>query len=59
MLDKTVAVRGTLEDEDADPVIDDYVFIEDGVLDVESPFYEQLMLVLPAKALCKEDCAGL
>lgn len=59
MFDKTVAVRGTLEDEDADPVIDDYVFIEDGVLDAESPFYEQLMLVLPAKALCKEDCAGL
>ena len=58
-LDKTVAVKGTLEDENADEVVDDYLLIEDGFLDVASPVLEQLMLSLPIKSLCKEDCAGL
>ncbi len=56
---KTVAVKGTLEHENADEVIDDYLLIEDGMLDASSPVMEQLMLSLPIKSLCKEDCAGL
>ena len=58
-IDKTVAEKGVLEDEDSDLVTDDYLLIEDGMLDVASPFSEQLMLVLPARTLCREDCAGL
>ena len=58
-LNKTVAVKGTLENENADEVVDDYLLIEDGMLDVSSPVVEQLMLSLPVKSLCKEDCAGL
>ena len=59
ILDKTVAESGSLENEDADEIVDDYLLIEDGMLDLESPLIEQLMLVLPAKTLCDEDCLGL
>lgn len=38
---------------------DDYIFIEDKKLDLIEPTTEQLMLELPSKTLCREDCAGL
>ncbi len=58
-LDKTVAARGTLADEDADEVISDYVLIENGVLDLEQVVMEQIGLELPYRFLCREDCKGL
>ena len=58
-LEKTVAARDSLEDAGSDEVELDYVLIEDGVLDVEAPLTEQLLLALPTKVLCKEDCRGL
>ena len=38
---------------------DDYVIIEDKKLDVLLPVEEQIMLEMPSKTLCKEDCRGL
>ena len=38
---------------------DDYIFIEDKKLDVYEPMADQLMLDMPSKVLCREDCAGL
>ena len=50
-LEKTVAARDSLEDAGSDEVELDYVLIEDGVLDVEAPLTEQLLLALPTKVL--------
>lgn len=58
-LDKTVAAEDSLEDAESDEVELDYVLIRDGALDVETPLTEQLLLALPTKILCKEDCLGL
>lgn len=59
VLEKTVVDCDILEDRSSDDVIDDYLLIVDGKLDVETPFTEQIMLELPYRILCKEDCAGL
>ena len=38
---------------------DDYIIIEDKKLDVLPSVEEQIMLEMPSKTLCKEDCKGL
>ena len=38
---------------------DDYVRMEDGMLDLDTPVLDQLFLEFPMKHLCHEDCAGL
>ena len=38
---------------------DDYIFIEDNKLDLLPPVEEQMMLEMPSKTLCREDCLGL
>lgn len=58
-VEKTVAVSGTLENEDADEIIDDYVLIENSTLDLTEAVEEQLFLELPYRHLCREDCRGL
>lgn len=58
-LKKTVADSNIVEDRSSDEVIDDYLLIVDGKLDIETPFVEQIMLELPYRILCKDDCAGL
>ncbi len=45
--------------EDVSSDNDDYIIIEDKKLDVLPSVEEQLMLEMPAKTLCKEDCLGL
>ena len=51
--EKDIADEGVSEDND------DYIFIKDQKLDLSEPTDEQLMLELPSKTLCKDDCAGL
>ncbi len=53
--DKTAAVKGTLENEDND----DYILAEDGLVDIDEPLLEELLLELPFRHLCSEDCKGL
>ncbi len=45
--------------EDVSSDNDDYIIIEDKKLDVLPSVEEQIMLEMPSKTLCKEDCLGL
>ena len=38
---------------------DDYIYSKDGYIDVDETLIEQIMLELPLRHLCKEDCKGL
>ena len=38
---------------------DDYIFLDDKKLDLVEPALEQMMIEMPSKTLCREDCAGL
>ena len=38
---------------------DDYIIIEDKKLDLLAPVEEEIMLEMPSKTLCTEDCLGL
>jgi uncharacterized protein len=57
--EKTVAVTGTLENEESDEVISDYILISENKLDLAQITEEQLFLELPYRHLCSEDCRGL
>ena len=48
-----------IADESVSEDNDDYIFLEDKKLDLIDPTEEELMLELPSKTLCREDCAGL
>ena len=54
-LEKTVAVKGTLVNEDND----DYILSEDGFIEIDEPLKEQLLLEFPFRHLCSEECKGL
>ena len=53
--DKDVAKENTLQNEDND----DYVILEEGMLDIDETITEQILLEFPTKLLCSEDCKGL
>lgn len=38
---------------------DDYIIVENQVLELDDLIWEELQLFLPAKMLCSEDCKGL
>ena len=38
---------------------DDYIFPEDTKLDITAPLFEERLLEMPSKILCREDCRGL
>ncbi len=38
---------------------DDYILIEDKKLDLLIPVEEEIMLEMPSRTLCKDDCLGL
>ena len=46
-----------LENEDDD--FDDFVVVENNVLDLNDYIYQEIQLFLPQKMLCSEDCKGL
>lgn len=58
-LDKSVAVAGTLEEEDSYEVENEYILIENNQLDLGETVLEVLILELPWRHLCREDCRGL
>lgn len=56
LLEKTVITENTeLQNEDND----DYIMSMDGFIDADETLIEQILLELPLKHLCKEDCKGL
>lgn len=58
-LEKTVTAAGTLENEEADEVVLDYIIVEDGMLDLTDVVEQELMLGFPLRDLCSNDCLGL
>ena len=38
---------------------DDYIVSKDGFIDADDTLIEQILLELPLKHLCREDCKGL
>lgn len=55
---KLAAEKKTLQAEDPEEN-DDYAVIEDRTLDLDPLLSEALLLQLPTKHLCREDCLGL
>ncbi len=56
IFEKTVVTEDTeLQNEDND----DYIVSKDGFIDVDETLIEQILLELPLRHLCKEDCKGL
>lgn len=51
--ERDIATGGVSEEND------DYLFIKDKKLDLNNPTEEQLLVELPLKTLCREDCAGM
>ena len=52
--EKDIASSGDVSSEN-----DDYIIIEDKKLDLLPPVEEEIMLEMPSRTLCKEDCLGL
>ena len=52
--EKDIASSGEVSSEN-----DDYIIIEDKKLDLLAPVEEEIMLEMPSRTLCKEDCRGL
>lgn len=50
-------IVNTMENENDD--YDDYIVVENNVLDLDELINEEIQLFLPAKMLCKDDCKGL
>ncbi|MBR2460350.1 MAG: DUF177 domain-containing protein [Clostridia bacterium] len=51
---RTVAVSLEAEDED-----DEYLQVSDGCIEVDEPIRDEVLLSLPMRLLCFEDCKGL
>ena len=58
-VDKTVAVKESLENADAGEIEDQYILIENGNVSLDDAVGEQLYMNMPWKILCREDCRGL
>ena len=52
--EKDIASSGEVDDDN-----DDYIIIVDKKLDILAPVEEEIMLEMPSRTLCKEDCLGL
>lgn len=52
-----ILVRELANDADADS--DEYIVLENGILDLDDYIREEVQLFLPSKILCKPDCKGL
>ena len=48
-----------LSGQDNDPALLDYGFLDEGALETDALFREQLLLQVPMQALCRSDCLGL
>ena len=57
--ERTVVTEGTLTDEQIEDNVDEYVILENGMLDVDDSVREALILSFPMRLLCDEDCPGL
>jgi uncharacterized protein len=54
-LNKIIVQKMEIENDD----YDNYLVVENNILDLDELIYEEVQLFLPAKMLCKEDCKGI
>ncbi len=57
--ERTVVAEGSMSEEQLDEMAEEYVALRDGMLDVDEPLREELLLSFPSRLLCAEDCLGL
>ena len=57
--ERTVVTEGTLTEEQEEDNIDEYVILENGMLDIDDAVCEAVILSFPMRLLCAEDCPGL
>jgi uncharacterized protein len=58
-VEKTIVNEGTLIDEQLEENEEEYVVLQNGMLDVDEQLDEYLLLAFPMRLLCEEDCPGL
>ncbi len=57
--ERTVVTEGTLTEEQEEDNVDEYVILQNGMLDIDDSVREALILSFPMRLLCNEDCPGL
>lgn len=57
--ERTVVTEGTLTEEQLEEDVDEYLVLQDGLLDADDAVREALVLSFPMRLLCREDCPGL
>ena len=57
--ERTVVTEGTLTEEQEEDNVDEYVILQNGMLDIDDSVREALILTFPMRLLCDEDCPGL
>lgn len=57
--ERTVVTEGTLTEEQEEDNVDEYVILQNGMLDIDDSVREALILSFPMRLLCDEDCPGL
>ena len=55
--ERTVVPKGMVDD--AEEKEEEFVVVENGMLDIDKQLSEILLLDFPTRVLCKEDCKGL
>ena len=55
--ERTVVPKGMVDD--AEEKEEEFVVVENGLLDIDEQLSEILLLDFPTRVLCKEDCKGL
>jgi uncharacterized protein len=58
-VEKTIVTEGTLTDEQLEENEEEYVVLQNGMLDVDEQLDEYLLLAFPMRLLCDEACEGL
>ena len=58
-LERTLATRENLSEEQLEENVDEYAVIEDGHLDLDELVREELLLSFPMRILCNSTCEGL
>ena len=57
--ERTVVTEGTLTEEQEEDNVDEYVILQNGMLDIDDSVRESLILTFPMRLLCEDDCPGL
>ncbi len=57
--ERTVVTEGTLTEQQLEDNVDEYVVVENGLLDIDDSVREAIILSFPMRLLCEDDCPGL